>query len=58
MSRSTIAGEASDKEVIVKVELEPGLPKVSADSVQLQQVILNLAFNAWKPCSEPAEKEC
>jgi len=39
-------GEAAVKEVLLKAELEPGLPKVSADRVQLQQVILNLALNA------------
>jgi signal transduction histidine kinase len=40
------AGEAAAKEVVVKTELEPGLPMVSADRVQLQQVILNLVLNA------------
>ena len=39
-------GAAADKKVVVKTELEPGLPKVSADRVQLQQVILNLVLNA------------
>ena len=39
------AGEATAKEVVVRTELEPGLPKVSADRVQLQQVILNLVLN-------------
>ena len=42
----TVAGEALDKEVVVKTELESGLPKVSADRVQLQQVIVNLVLNA------------
>ncbi len=45
-SMKTVAGEASDKEVVVKTEFEPGLPKVNADRVQLQQVIVNLALNA------------
>ena len=45
-SMRTVAGEASDKKVVVKTELEPGLPKVRADRVQLQQVIVNLALNA------------
>ncbi len=43
-----LAGEASNRGVFVKAELEPGLPKVSADSVQLQQVILNLALNGME----------
>jgi signal transduction histidine kinase len=41
-----LASEAAVRGVFVEVELEPGLPRVSADSVQLQQVILNLALNA------------
>jgi C4-dicarboxylate-specific signal transduction histidine kinase len=41
-----ISAEAANKNVSVKSELEPGLAKVSADRVQLQQVILNLALNA------------
>jgi len=39
------AGEATAREVVVKTELEPGLPRISADRVQLQQVILNLVLN-------------
>ena len=45
-SMRTVAGEASDKKVTVRTVLEPGLPKVRADRVQLQQVIVNLALNA------------
>ena len=45
-SMKTVAREASDKEIEVKTEFEPGLPRVSADRVQLQQVIVNLALNA------------
>lgn len=41
-----LASEASARGVRVEVELEPGLPNVHADGVQLQQVILNLALNA------------
>jgi two-component system sensor kinase FixL len=44
--------------VVLKAELEPGLPKVSADRVQLQQVILNLALNAMESMNDnPAEKK-
>ena len=47
-SMKTMASDALEKEVVVNVELEPGLPKVSADRVQIQQVILNLALNAME----------
>ena len=47
-SIATIKGEASDQDVIVKVELETGLPKVGTDRVQLQQVIMNLALNGME----------
>ena len=56
-SMKTVAGEALDKEVVVKTEFEPGLPKVSADRVQLQQVIVNLALNAIEAMqSTPTER--
>ena len=52
-----LAGEASNRGVFVKAELEPGLSKVSADSVQLQQVILNLALNGMEAMQDlPADK--
>ena len=40
-----VASEASVRSVALKVELEPALPVVRGDRVQLQQVILNLALN-------------
>jgi signal transduction histidine kinase len=43
-----LAGEASARGVFIRAELAPGLPKVSGDSVQLQQVILNLALNGME----------
>jgi signal transduction histidine kinase len=56
-SMQTLAGEASDKEVVVKSGFEPGLPRVSADRVQLQQVIVNLALNAIESMQHtPAER--
>jgi signal transduction histidine kinase len=41
-----LAATASAQGVSLNAEFEPGLPKVSADRVQVQQVILNLALNA------------
>ena len=56
-SMKTVAGEALDKDILVKTEFEPGLPKVSADRVQLQQVIVNLALNAIEAMqSTPTER--
>jgi predicted ATPase/signal transduction histidine kinase len=40
------AGELDRNQVILKTDLMPALPAVSADKVQLQQVLLNLAVNA------------
>ena len=51
------AGEAADKAVVVRTELEPGLPRVSADRVQLQQVILNLVLNAIEAMHRQAAHE-
>jgi signal transduction histidine kinase len=52
-----LAGEASVRGVLVKSELEPGLSKVSVDSVLLKQVILNLALNAMEAMhDQPADK--
>ena len=47
-SMQTVAGEAQDKGIEVKTQLEPVLPKVNADRIQLQQVIVNLALNAME----------
>ena len=52
-----LAAEASAKGVSLSTELEPGLPKVRADRVQVQQVILNLALNAMEAMhDQPADK--
>ena len=39
-------GELTAREVMVTTRLTPGLPLVHGDSVQLQQVLLNLCINA------------
>jgi signal transduction histidine kinase len=45
---SLLSHDAEAKGVSLKTELEPGLPKVRADRVQAQQVILNLTLNAME----------
>lgn len=40
------ASELRKRQVVLRTDLKSGLPKVNADSVQLQQVILNLVMNA------------
>jgi signal transduction histidine kinase len=52
-----LAAEASAKGVSLSTELEPGLSKVRADRVQVQQVVLNLALNAIEAMhDQPAAK--
>ena len=41
-----LAPEASERGVSLNYDLEPGLPPVRADHVQLQQVVTNLVLNA------------
>jgi signal transduction histidine kinase len=41
-----VAADATVKGVSLKTELEPGVSKVRADRVEVQQVILNLVLNA------------
>jgi signal transduction histidine kinase len=45
----------SEHSVLVKMQLSEGLPHILGDSVQLQQVILNLIMNAVEAMSEVAE---
>jgi PAS domain S-box-containing protein len=40
--------DAASKEVAIRLNLEPGLPLVHGDEVQLQQVVLNLVINAME----------
>jgi PAS domain S-box-containing protein len=45
----------SEHSVLVKLQLSDGLPLISGDRVQLQQVILNLIMNAIEAMSELTE---
>jgi signal transduction histidine kinase len=47
-----VAADAAVKGVSVKVELEADLPKIRADPVEVQQVILNLVLNAIEAMQE------
>lgn len=44
--------DAASRHVIVQVELTPGLPPLTGDRVQLQQVLLNLMLNGMDAMSE------
>jgi C4-dicarboxylate-specific signal transduction histidine kinase len=46
----------SEHGVSVKMRLSEGLPRISGDKVQLQQVILNLIMNAIEAMSEVSER--
>jgi signal transduction histidine kinase len=52
--RSTLGllhSELLDRRITLKVDLQPELPLVSGDTVQLQQVLLNLMMNAMEAMS-------
>ena len=48
-----VKGDAGIRQVSMRLELTPGLPSVSGDRVQLQQVVLNLVLNALEALSPP-----
>lgn len=50
-----LAFNASDHGVSLHTELESGLPKVRADRVQLEQVLLNVALNAMEAVQDQAQ---
>jgi signal transduction histidine kinase len=41
-----LASDAAAHEIALSTDLDPGLPKVRADRVQIQQVLINLGLNA------------
>jgi len=51
-----LAFDASTHRVSLKTELEPGLAKVRADRIQIQQVLLNLAINAMEAMRDQPEE--
>ena len=50
-------GDAVLRGIAVAIELSPGLPPVSGDRIQLQQVALNLMVNAFEAVNERANGE-
>jgi len=44
--------EALHRDVVIRTELAPRLPRVEADRIQLQQVLLNLAVNGMDAMSD------
>jgi FixJ family two-component response regulator/signal transduction histidine kinase len=43
-----VAGEASDKQITIALEIPDALPETLGDRVQIQQVLLNLILNAFE----------
>src|SRR5262245_24835071 len=50
-------GELQNHRVVTPTELSTGLPRVLADRVQLQQVMLNLVINAIEAMSELGDRQ-
>ncbi len=48
--------EALRRHIVIRTDLVPGLPKVKADRVQLQQVVLNLMMNGMDAMAETADR--
>ena len=48
--------EALRRRIAIRTDLVPGLPKIKADRVQLQQVVLNLMMNGMDAMAETADR--
>jgi PAS domain S-box-containing protein len=53
---AVIVNDAVLRNVQVTLDLSPGLPPVSGDRVQLQQVVLNLVLNAFDALADVADR--
>jgi signal transduction histidine kinase len=53
VTQKLVTFDAATHGVDVRTELEPGLPAVRADRIQVQQVLLNLALNAMEAMHDP-----
>ena len=51
-----IRRELSKHRVVLKLELEPGLPPTNGDRIQLQQVIINLLVNGIQAMAEISDR--
>jgi signal transduction histidine kinase len=49
-----LRGEANRYSISIRTELAPDLPKITADRVQLQQVLMNLMLNAIEAMKDTA----
>jgi signal transduction histidine kinase len=50
-------GEINDHSVVVRTQLQEGLPKIFADRIQLQQVMLNLILNGIDAMASIGDRE-
>jgi C4-dicarboxylate-specific signal transduction histidine kinase len=52
-----VRGEIQSHKIVVKTQLNPALPKVFADRIQLQQVVLNLVLNGIDAMASLGDRE-
>lgn len=52
-----VMSDAAIRNVAMRLEATPGLPRVRGDRVQLQQVVLNLVLNGLDAMREPGTRE-